>query len=399
MKMGTLQRQPAPQARRPVPPVMMFLGLLLSVIAACASPPTSTLPPAAPSGAGGPLPSGKPRWEQRWEEILAAARTEGRLTIYSSNAPETRQQVGDAIYEKFGIRVEWVVGGGSNELVQKILAERNANIYNADAMLGGTMSTMNVLKPAGYIEPMEPDLLLPEVTDKSKWFQEKLWWVDTERTHLAYAAIAMPAIVINTDMVRNSEMASYRELLNPKWKGKILMDSPLTGGPGNTWLTAVGELIMGMDYLREFARQEPFMLQEKRQEHEWLARGRYPILIGGSTDTITQFKRAGVSNLEVITPREGTWLSQSNGAISLIKKSPHPNAARVLLNWVLSKEGQTVICRSQGFQSARVDVPTDWVEPWTLRQPGVKYHDTIAFEQQLKKNEYIEVAKRIFASR
>ncbi len=379
--------------------VSIIPGLLAALATACGPPPAPASPAVMPAAPPSDVSSGKPAWQQRWDELLAAARTEGSVTIYSSNAPATRQQIGEAVQGKFGIRVEWVVGSGSNQLVQKMLAERSANIYLADAMLGGTMSTMNFLKPAGYIERLEPELILPEVTDTSRWFQNKLWWVDKERSHLAYAAIGMPAVVINTDLVRKEEITTYGDLLNPKWKGKILMDSPFTGGPGNEWVTAVGNKIMGDDYLRQFAGQDPFLYRDQRLTHEWLARGRYPVLIGGSTDTITQFRTAGVSNMTVITPREGTWLSQSNGAISVMNKSPHPNAARVLLNWVLSKEGQTVVSRAQGFQSARTDVPTDWVEPWTLRQQGVTYHDTISYEYNLKKQEYVDLAKKIFTSK
>ncbi|MBI4333225.1 MAG: extracellular solute-binding protein [Chloroflexi bacterium] len=372
-------------------------ALLASVLlaAACAPAPEAAFPaPAAPSGASSV--AARASWQQSWDETVAAAKKEGSVTIYSSNTPETRQMVGDAMRAKFGIRVEWATGGGSNELVQKILAERNARLYNVDAMLGGTMSIMNFLKPAGALLPLEQFFILPEVTDTSKWFQDKLWWVDKERTHLAYAAIAMPGIVVNSDVVRPEEMASYRDLLNPKWKGKILMDDPSTGGPGNSWVTAIGYNILDNSFLEELARQEPEFHTEKRTEHEWVARGKYPVLIGGSTDTIFQLKNSGVSNLAVIAPREGTWLSQSNGAITLLNNAPHPNAAKVLFNWILSAEGQTVVCRGQGLQSARIDVPTDWVDSFTIRQPGVKYADAINLESQVKKGEYAQLAKKIF---
>lgn len=372
--------------------IVLTLALLLS---ACGRP-AETGPTAAPPAAKSPGAVTKAAWEQKWDETLAAAKAEGTVTIYSSNTPETRQKVGEAMKAKFGIQVEWVTGGGSNELVQKILAERNAKLYNADAMIGGTMSAMNFLKPAGALEPLEPYFILPEVTDTTKWFQGKLWWVDKEKTHLAYAAIAMPGIVINTDMVKREEMASYRDLLNPKWKGKILMDDPSTGGPGNSWVTAIGYNILDNSFLEELAKQEPFFHTEKRTEHEWISRGKYPVLVGGSTDTLFELKSAGISNLDSISPREGTWLSQSNGAISMINKAPHPNAARVLFNWILSSEGQAVVCRGQGLQSARIDVPTDWVDTFSLRQPGVKYADAINLESQLKKSEYATLAKKIF---
>lgn len=360
------------------------------LLASCAPPATTPLPAERPGA-----PTGKLTWERNWDETVSAAKAEGNLVIYGFTMPRQRQLISEAFSSKFSIRPEWVVGR-SNEIAQKILSERRANIYGADVLLGGTMSYMTILKPAGALKPLEPDLLLPEVTENNKWFQGKLWWVDNERTHLAYAAIAMPPVLINTDLVKKGEIASYRDLLDPKWKGKILMDNPFTGGPGNSWVTAIGYNIMDTAYLEELAKQEPFMLQDARQEVDWIARGKYPIGIGQSTANISEYIKAGVSNIEVVTPREGTWLSQSAGAVSLLNKSPHPGAARAFLNWILTREGQTIISKAEGYQSARIDVPTDHVEPWSLRQPGVTYHDAINLESQMKKGEYVGIAKKIF---
>lgn len=375
-----------------------LIVFLLAISAALATAACAPGTPAPTQVASTPVPSRIQEESQdaRWTRVLAAAKAEGDLTIYGSTSPETRQLVGDAFYKKFGIRINWVTGR-ANEAVEKILTEQRAGIFLADVVTGATMSTMNILKPAGVLKPMEADLILPEVKDTRNWFEGKLWWVDPERVHLAYALQALPAVVINTDVVKKNQIGTFRDLLNPAWKGKIIMDDPTTGGSGNGWVTAVGYRIMDLSFLSELAKQEPFFLRNARQEVEWLARGKYEIGLGMNAPEMSDFIKAGVSNLDVIIPREGTYLSQSRGAISLPKKPGHPDAAVVYFNWILSKEGQDVISRTEGLQSARMDVATDFIDPWLLRQPGAKYADTVSYEYNLKKDEFVDIAKKIFA--
>ncbi|MBI4330551.1 MAG: extracellular solute-binding protein [Chloroflexi bacterium] len=375
---------------------LIFMVLVITALGVSCTPATLPVTPAASAGQQ-PVSSNQPPGDE-WGRILTAAKAEGGVTIYGSTSPETRQTVSEAFHSKFGIRIDWVTGRG-NETVQKILSEQRANINLADVVTGATMSTMNGLKPAGVLKPLEPALMLPEAKGTANWFQGKLWWVDDERTHLAYSLQALPAIVINTDLVKKDEIQSFRDLLNPKWKGKIIMDDPTIGGSGNGWVTAVGHRIMDINYLRELAKQEPVLLRNFRQEVEWLARGKYSVGLAMNAPEMSDLIRAGVSNMDVVIPREGSYLSQSRGAVSLLNKPAHPNAAIVYLNWILTREGQTVVSKAEGLQSARTDVPTDFVEPWLLRQPGAKYHDTISYEYNLKKDEYVEIAKKIFVNK
>ncbi len=370
--------------------------LVVALLAASCSPEiTPTALPKAPAGISTVSSQSNSALQEKWNETVAAAKAEGSLAIYHPSGAEMRQRVGEEFYKKFGIRIEWTPGR-SNELVQKILSERRAGIYNADVLVACTMSALNSLKPAGALAPLEAKLILPEVKDTSKWFQEKHWWVDNEKTHLAYAAIPQAALVINTDLVKKDELKSFRDLLNPKWKGKMVMDTPFVGGSGNSWVTGIGHIIMNTDYLQELARQEPTILQDSRQEAEWIARGKYPIGLGQSVTEVSLLMKAGITNLDVVTPAEGTWLSQSSGAMSVLNNAPHPNAALVYFNWALTKEGQTIISQSEGYQSARVDVAADFLESWSIRQPGVKYFDGINYEYNLKKQEYLDVAKKMF---
>ncbi|MBI2934293.1 MAG: extracellular solute-binding protein [Chloroflexi bacterium] len=371
--------------------IAIFLALLF---AACSGPTQLTATP-QPAGKQPPPSPGNVSSTDRWSEIVAAAKKEGRLVIYGAAGPEMRQQVTDAFFKAHGIQIDWVLGRAS-ESVQRIMTERRGGIHYTDVLTDSTASAMAFLKPAGALKPMEPDLVLPDVKDTGKWFQGRHWWLDPERTHMAYAASPIPPLAVNSDLVKKGEIQSYRDLLAPKWTGIMVMDDPTIGSSGNTWTTAVGYKIMGDDYLRELVKQKPLILRNQRQEIEWVARGKNPLLIGPSTGEYTEMKRSGAP-IEVVVPKEGAWLSQSRGGLSLLNNAPHPNAAVLYLNWVLGKEAQTIISRSEGYQSARLDVSTDHLEAFALRDPGATYHNTISVEYDAKKQEYLEKAKVIFA--
>ncbi len=372
----------------------LVLAALLGAVSCAPNPPPSA--PAATSAAPGATTAPAATWEVEWNRTVAAAKKEGRLVIYGNTTSEMREAVSKAFDAKFGIPIEWLPGR-ANELVEKIVSERRNGIYVPDVLSDATTSAMNLLKPTGAMEVLEPKLILPDVTDTSKWLNNRLWWVDPERTHIAYFAIPQTGIFINTDMVKPAEMTSYNNLLEPRWKGKIVMDDPTLGGSGNSWVTAMGELIMDRDYLRKLAAQEPMLLRDNRQEAEWVARGKYPVGAAMSPDEVVQFIRAGAP-VASITPKEGTFVTLSRGGLSVLDRAPHPNAAKVYLNWALSKDGQTVISKSEGLLSARTDVSSEFVDPSSQRQPGGKYFDTINYEYQLKKGEYVAIAKDIFGS-
>ncbi len=371
---------------------VLCLGLIILAAISCTQ--ATPTPPPAPTAVSTSAPGGETGWEKRWNEVLAGAKAEGSLTIYGASGPEMRQATGQAFLKKYGIQIEWVFAR-VNEVVQRAMTERRAGIYNADVFIDGATSIIDTLMATGGFKPIGQDLILPEVTDGSKWYWGKVKWFDDEKTHVIYAAFPEAPFEINTDIVKKNEIQSYRDLLDPKWKDKITMDDPTVAGSGNGWATSVGSKIMGDDFLWQFARQKPMISRDRRQEIEWLAKGKYHVLAGASMPEYTEFKRMGAP-VEVLVPKEGTWLTQSRGSMSLMNNAPHPNAAIVYLNWALSKEGQEVICRSEGFQSGRTDVPTDFLEPYAVRQPGVTYHDNISLEYQKLRLQYLDTAKQIF---
>lgn len=158
---------------------------------------------------------------------------------------------------------------------------------------------------------------------------------------MAFTLEVSSYVLVNTEMVKETELISYRDLLNLRWKSNMVLSDPTIAGAGLRFFGVVGGRIMGLDFMKELARQEPVITKDRRLQVEWVARGKYPIGLGAESPSISEFKNAGAPIREVV-PIEGSGLAAGSGCIGLINKAPHPNASKLFINWFLGQEGQTV---------------------------------------------------------
>ena len=100
--------------------------------------------------------------------------------------------------------------------------------------------------------------------------------------------------------------------------------------------------------------------------------------------------------IKTITPKEGVPVTGNAGYIALFNKAPHPNAARIFINWLLTKEGQARFSEVTGWKSARLDVPTDHLDPVYIMKEGVKYFSAIDEEFLKSTPKYAPIAQEIF---
>lgn len=330
-------------------------------------------------------------WEQKWADLIKEARKEQWLVIYSPSSGETRSAITRTMKDKFGISVDWTTAT-TVEVLNKVLAENRAGLRMADVVISGT--TGFNLKSSGIVEPMDSFLLIPEVLDASKWYQGKFPWWDDQHMIISSLINISPIIAINTQLVKENDITSFRDLLNPKWKGQISMTSPLIGGTGAASFGMVGGFIMGWDYMKELAKQEPVIIRDTRLGVEWLARGKQSIGWAARSESVIEFQNAGAP-LKYIAMREGTYGTEAGTAFSKLKNSPHNASSAVFINWILTQEGQTIFSKTRGFESNRIDVPKDFIDPIRLRVPGVNYimqdEKTRAME-----DEWMQKAKEIF---
>ncbi len=395
----------------------VFLAVLIWQVFGCSRQPVpvslSPLPTQAPTKAVTATPSKpsteaatkvpsqaptKPSWQEKWDKTVAAAKEEGKVVVYGSAGGDIREALVKAFNERYGIPVEYLASRGP-EIAQKILSEQRAGLYVADIILGASTPAVSQLKPAGALDHLEPFLVLPEVVDPKVWWENEIPWVDKGHYIIAFLAFdsCSTNLVTNSDIVKRGEIKGFRDLLDPKWRGKMVMHDPTIEGRSNTFvgMLAFHNMMGGVDYLRQLASQEPFISRDHRLLAEWVARGKYPVGICIESEPIEQMKSSGAP-LQYVAAIEGSWVSAGTGFLSLPKNAPHPNASAIFVNWLLSKEGLIVYSEKAGLQSARVDIPTTNLDPLSMRRPGVKYVKSQMEEFFLKAPDWLRLGTEVF---
>ena len=162
----------------------------------------------------------KSAWQEEWEKVLAAAKKEGQVTVYISGYEAVLPE-----FEKEYPEIKLIsVSGRGSQLAQRLITERRGEKYLADVFNSGGVTTHGQLHMAKVLDPIKPALILPEITDTSKWYHKRHHYNDTENEYVfSYVGSATyGAVNYNTKLVDVKNFKSYWDLLNPKWKGKIV---------------------------------------------------------------------------------------------------------------------------------------------------------------------------------
>jgi ABC-type Fe3+ transport system substrate-binding protein len=354
--------------------VLMVLG-----VAAC-TPGTRPAEPsaAAPSGASAAAqPEAKPAWQVQWEQTLAAARQEGKVIVVGPPGDTVRRQMLEGFRKEHpDITLEWV-GGRTAESAAKIEAERRGGIYAVDVFIGGTTTANTQVKPTGAMAPIRPILYLPEALDTSKWLDNRLEFSDKDELNLVFITVPKTNVIYDPRHARHEDLDELTDLLDPRWKGKIIINDPTLPGAGNQFWRWSWEMLgaeRAPEFLRTLRDQGGIVDRDLRRQIEWLAHGRYPILLSGSDAVSQQLQEQGLKLGFVVEMKEyGTSVTASFGSLMRLTQPPNPNAQVVFLNWLLTKDGQTAYSHGMEQPSRRLDVPTDHLSEETRLRPGAKY--------------------------
>ena len=317
-------------------------------------------------------------WKTEWERVLAAAKKEGRVVVLGPPGAGARKALADGFQKSFpGIEVEYSGATGPQQAA-RLLSERKAGQYLADAYVGSTTVTLETLRPAGALDPIGPGLILPDVIDAKKWLQGRLDFSDDDgKYNLVFSTNVKPPAAINPKITRKEEVNSYWDFLNPRWSGKIAMKDPTIPGPGSVgvifWYSTPG---LGKEFIRKFFTQQKLTLtRDDRLLIEWIARGEHLIGLAHSDVIATGLIAKGlpIEPMSAEQFKEGSYLTAGFGSVASMNRAPHPNAARVYINWLLSKEGQTEWSKESGYTSRRLDVPRDHLDPAVIPKEGLTY--------------------------
>ena len=294
-----------------------------------------------------------------WDKVVEAAKKEGRVVVSIPTSAELRKEFESGFQKAFpGIELELSVARGASN-INKIVDEQNAGVRSIDLHVGGTTSIITGLLAQNLLEPVMPAMILPEVRDPKYWWGGHIWADIAKKFIYGFTAYMTETIWYNTTLVKPEEISSWDSLLDPKWKGKIAILDPRSPGSGeSSW--AFLWRIKGEAYLAKLAAQEMLVGRNLRQLGENVARGKSAISIGLSYYTYLPFIKAGLPVKPISNIKEGYYAASGSGNVVLIKNPPHPNAAKVFLNWLLSKDGQTALTKALGQPTRRLDVDTKW---------------------------------------
>lgn len=337
---------------------------------ACTAPTGSTPPDQAVSSGSA----------SDWELTVAAARREGKVVILGPQGDEVRQFLSEGFKQQHPeIDVELASMAG-NQAAPKVLTEQAAGLYSTDVIISGPTTILSSLRPVGAVVPIRPFLTGPDVGPAGAWRGGDFLFGDQDAQYsLMFSLYAREAFMYNSDQVSPSEFTSWRDLLNPKWRGRVVLRDPRVAGGGQAfallWYQTEG---LGPDFIRQLLAHDITISNDDNQMVDWVARGQYAISIGAGNARFREFQHLGLPMraLEGAQLKEASPVTPGVGNMAVLANPPHPNATKVYINYVLSRDAQLAWSKVTGFPSVRQDVPTDHLLPFYVPKRGVPYFET-----------------------
>jgi iron(III) transport system substrate-binding protein len=268
------------------------------------------------------------------------------------------------------------VPGSGTDNSQRLLAERRAGKYLADLFVSGS-GTAVILFRGNTFDPLPPLLILPENRDPPVWFSGKHQYADPQNQHvfIMQGNIDTSIGAYNTKLVNPKEIKSHWDVLNPKWRGKMVAYDPKARGHIQNMRGIYYSPALGGEFLRRlFSEMDVTIGRDQRQMLDWVAGGKFHIYLFATDNDVEEAARKGLPVGVLEAPPEEGYMSAGFGHLCLVNRAPHPNAAKVFVNWLLSKEGQLQWQSKTDNNSLRMDIPKGMLtDQRSVPKGGVKY--------------------------
>jgi ABC-type Fe3+ transport system substrate-binding protein len=295
-----------------------------------------------------------------WDKTVEAAKKEGKIVASIPPSPELRKGMEIAFPRRYGVAVEFVPARGG-AIIQRMISEAKAHMQYFDVHIGGTESIVSGLLPENILDAVEPLFILPEVKDPKQWWGGHFWVDSAKRFVYPFVAYQTVSLWCNPNEYKASDFQSFDDLLSPKLKGKIGMSDPRVSGAGNSmWSHMLA--VKGEEYLKRLMAQQPLVVRDLRLLGDNLSKGKVAVTVGIGYSELLPFIKAGLPIAPLPTPKEGVFATSGYGNLAIFKNAPHPNATKVFINWLLSRDGQEIYGRAMGVASRRLDVYTRWTK-------------------------------------
>jgi iron(III) transport system substrate-binding protein len=312
---------------------------------------------------------------ETWTQISSDAKKEGMLQIYSVISTAPVVAVSKEFEKKTGIRTEFLAVAKPNELREKVRVEQTSGRYVADVMITTVAQTTVISAEDKTIAP------LPTVPGASRLRSD----LKTAQPILPMAT-TLSGMMVNTNLVKpGEEPRRWADLIDPKWKGKILIDDPRSIGGGYLMFYVMYEKL-GREFTEKLAEQQLLFTNEPREAIRRVARAEKALLIPVNLADTLEVKGLPI---KAIVPEEGCVFNQQG--VTLLKNAPHPNAATLFIDYVLSDEAQAI------FANAGLGISTG--DAGKIARPEVQEFVTAKLFgtiDPLKQNEMMANARAIF---
>ncbi|MGA7071450.1 extracellular solute-binding protein [Bradyrhizobium sp.] len=276
-------------------------------------------------------------------DLIEAARKEGKISYYAAIQLDVAERLGKLFEEKYpGIAVH-VERSGAERIFQRIAQENDSGIHAVDVANSTDVSHYLDWKKKGWLAPYLPD-------DVVKHFPADQ--IDPEGLY-ATACAWFEAIGYNTNLVKSEDAPkSYADLLDPKWKGKIVKGHPSYSGAILT-ATFVLSRDLGWSYLEKLAQQKVMQVQSAGDPPKKVMLGERAVMADGNDYNLVVFKDQG-KPVEVVYATEGSPLIIVPSGV--FKSAPNPNAARLFQSFFFSREAQQMLVTEFAHRSFHDEV-------------------------------------------
>ena len=268
---------------------------------------------------------------KEWEDVIAAGKKEREVIVYTAYlSPQTNEPIAKAFEKKYGIRITYLAARGT-EIRERIRAEQTANRFIGDVLHHALSSVSTWAEEENYLNPL---LGVPNAARLKEPFKSLADKFQVPIFTINYG------FLINTRLVKpEDEPKKWPDLLDPKWAGKAISDDPRAAGGGAVMFRMLHDKY-GKEFLAKLAAQKPVLGRDYAIMARRVAQGEFPLYYPYILSDYSNIKGLPV---KYIVPEDGVTYGSYSTAI--LRNAPHPNAARLLADFYLSDEVQTIYAR------------------------------------------------------
>ena len=264
-----------------------------------------------------------------WGKVVDAAKKEGKLLIYTaSTGSPFHKKVIQAFEAKYDIKVD-LLEARASEVRERVRVEQAAGRFLGDLHHNGSTTTWLMTRDGNF----QPHGAIPNIKNVDPIYQPDDMKIPAE--------VISYSLLINKTMVKPAdEPKSWKDLLDPRWTGKILSDDYRALGGGAVFFVVM-QNAFGRDYHEKLAAQKPSFSRDIQNSERRTARGEFPLYLPFSLQNLNNLKGLPI---KAIVPAEGRPYVRFD--LSTLKNAPRPNAARLFMNHYLEPDSQLVFANA-----------------------------------------------------